>query len=92
VVVVNRITPSQIVVVVRRVIDRPIVKVEVSVTMPRTPTVSWCVALNDSNFWLPAIRGNLKILYINLLAAFGDNMKFHPSIFDMTDCRNFNMF
>jgi len=92
VVVVNRITPSEIVVVVRRVIDRPIVKVEVSVMMPWTPTIGWGVALNDSNFWLPAIRGDLKILYINLLATFGDNMEFHPSIFHMTGCRNFNMF
>lgn len=91
-VVVNRIVPSEIVVVIRRIIDGTIVKVEVSVTMPRTPTVGWCVALNDSNFWLSAIRGNLKILYIKLLAAFGDNMKFHPSVFDMTDCGDFNVF
>ena len=91
-VVVNRIAPSEIVVVVRRVIDGTIIKVEVSVTVPRTPTVGRCVALNYPNFRLSVIRGDLKVFYINLLAAFGDNMKFHPSIFDMTDCRNFNLF
>ena len=91
-VVVNRIAPSEIIVVIRRVIDGPVIKVEVSVTMPRTPTVGWCVALNDSNFWLSAICGDFKIFYINLLAAFGDNMKLHPSIFDMAGCRNLNVF
>ena len=60
--------------------------------MPRPPTVGRCVALNHSNFRLPTIRGDLKVLYINLLATFGDNMKFHPAVFDMTGCRDLNMF
>lgn len=91
-VIVNRITPPEIVVIVCRVIDRTVVKVEVCVTMPRPPTVGRCVALNHSNFRLPAVRGDFKVLYINLLATFGNNMEFHPSIFDMTGCRDLNMF
>lgn len=91
-VIVNWITPPEIIVIVCGVIDRAVIKVEICVTMPRPPTVGWCVALNYSNFRLPTIRGDLKVLYINLLAAFGNNMEFHPSIFDMTRCRDLNMF
>ena len=90
--VVDRVAPSEIVIIVCRVIDGPVIKVEVCITVPRSPTVGRCVALNHSNFRLPAIRGDFKVLYINLFAAFGDNMEFHPSVFDMTGCRDFNMF
>ncbi len=90
--IVDRVAPSQIVVIVRRVIDGTVIKVEVCVTMPRPPTIGRCVALNHSNFRLPAIRGDFKVLYINLFAAFGDNMEFHPSVFDVTSCRYLNMF
>ena len=89
-VIVDRITPSEIVVVVGRVIDGTIVKVEIGVAMPRTPTISRCIPLNHFNFWLSPISGYLKMFHVNLFATFCDDMKFHPSIFDMTRCGNLN--
>ena len=92
VVIVDRITPSEIVVVVRCVIDGTIVKVEIGVTMPRTPTIRRCVPLNHFNLRLSPISGYLKVFYVNLFATLCDDMKFHPSIFDVTHCRNLNSF
>ena len=91
-VIIDRVTPSEIIVVVRCVIDGPVVKVEIGVPVPWTPPVSRCVALNHSNFWLSTIRGDLKIFYVNLFAAFSDDVKFHPSVFDMTDGGDLNVF
>jgi hypothetical protein len=90
--IVAGITPSEVVVIVRGVINRTIVKVEVGVTVPRTPTIRGGVPLNHSNFRLPTVAGYLNILYINLLSTFSDDMKFHPSVFDMTHCGDFNAF
>ena len=72
--IVDRIVPSEVVIVVRRVIDRTIVKVRVGVTVPRTPTISWGVPLDHSNFRLPTIGGYFNMLYIDLFAPFSNNM------------------
>jgi hypothetical protein len=90
VVIVDRITPSEIVVVVRRVIDGTIVKVEIGVAIPRAPTISRCMPLNHFNLWLSPISRYLKMFHVKLFATLCDDMKFHPSIFDMTHCRYLN--
>jgi hypothetical protein len=92
VVIVDRITPSEIVVVVRRVIDGTIVKVEIGVAIPRAPTISRCMPLNHFNLWLSPISRYLKMFHVKLFATLCDDMKFHPSIFDPTCCRNLNTF
>jgi len=55
VVIVDRIAPSEVVIVVCCVIDGPIVKVEIGVTVPRSPPVGGCVALNHTNFGLSIV-------------------------------------
>lgn len=92
VVIVDRITPSEIVVVVRRVIDRTIVEVEISVTVPRTPTIRRCIPLNHFNLRLSLIGGYLKVFHVKLFTTLCYNMKFHPSIFNSACCRNLNPF
>lgn len=92
VMIIDRVTPSEVVVVVRCVIDWTIVEIEISVTVPWTPTIGRGVPLNHSNFRLPTICRYLNIFYINLFATFGNNMEFHPSIFDVSDCGDFNAF
>lgn len=92
VVIVDRITPSEIVVVVRRVVDGTIVEVEIGVTVPRTPTIRGRIPLNHFNLWLSPIGGYLKVFHVKLFATLCYNMKFHPSIFDPTCCRNLNPF
>jgi hypothetical protein len=91
-VIVDRITPPEIVVVVRRVIDRTVVEIEIGVAIPRTPAISWCIPLNHFNFWLSLIGRYLKMLHVNLFATLCDDMEFHPSIFDVTCCRNLDEF
>ena len=72
--IVARVAPSEVVVVVRRVIDWTIIKVEIGVTVPWTPTIRRRVSLNDSNFRLPAIGRYFNMLYINLFAPFSDDV------------------
>lgn len=90
--IIDRVAPSEIIVVVRRVIDGTVVKVKIGITVPRSPPVSRCVALNHFNFRLSTIRGDLKILYVNLFATFSDNMEFHPPVFDVTGGGDLNVF
>ena len=90
--IIDRVAPSEIVVVVRRVIDGTVVKVQIGVAVPRAPTVGRSIALNHSNFRLSTIRGDLKILYVNLFATFSDDMQLHPPVFDMTGGGDLNVF
>lgn len=92
VVIVDRVAPPEIVVVVRSVIDRTIVEIEIRVTVPRTPAIRRCIPLNHFNFRLSPIGGYLKIFHVKLFTTLCYNMKFHPSIFDPTCCRNLNPF
>ena len=90
--IVNRITPTQIGIESASVINGAIIKIEIGVPMPRTPTIGGCVVLDYPHLWCSAIGGNLNIFYIKLFATFGNNMKFHPPIFDMSRDRNLDSF
>ena len=90
--IIDGIAPSVIVVEVCRVIDRPVVKIEVGIPVPWFPAISRCVALNDTHLRLPLIGRYLNIFDINLLAAFRDDVEFHPPVFHVSCCWDFDVF
>lgn len=92
VVIVDRITPSEVVVIVRCVVDGTIIEVEIGVTVPRTPTIRRCMSLNHFNLRLSPIGRYFKVFYVKLFTTLCYNVKFHPSIFNSTCCRNLNPF
>ena len=89
---INGITPPVIVVKIRRVMDGPIVKVEIGIPMPRPPPIGRQVALNDAHFRLPAIGRDFDVFNIKLLATFRYDMEFHPAILHMACCGDFDEF
>ena len=53
--IVNRITPSNIVIEIRTVVEWTVVKVVVGVSMPRSPVVTSSVAMNNTKIRLTLI-------------------------------------
>lgn len=90
--IVNRITPSNIVIQVRTVVERSVVKVVVGVSMPRLPVIPTSVAMHNTKIRLPLISQKVDTFHIELFSIFNNDVHFQKPIINVTGSSNFNRF
>ena len=91
-VVVNRIAPSEVIIVVGCVVDGAVIEIEIGVSVPGAPVVCRCIVLNHFDLGLSPIGGDLDVFYVELFAALCDDVEFHPPVFDVSSCGDFDPF